>query len=363
MAMLPRRVEGLPVQPAALGFVLTALLVAVVGCQSGTYRATRLPAELMAPPPVNIEEVDLSQLSTFSVSSERIDRGDVLEVTVVTDSGSVKNSTTPVRVDRDGSGNVPLIGPVALAGLELDEAEQRIAAEGIARGVFQRPHVTVTMKRQRTNRITVIGAVAEPGVYEIPRTQCSLLAALVEAGGLSEDAGREVELRRPTARSPGSSNVILAAHETPVSAGPQITMVNLATAASEGNGGHYLEDGDVVNVRKRSPKPVYVIGLVNAPGEYEMPQSQDMRVLDALAKAGDRKMGVADKVFVIRRVPDRKEPIVIQTSIRQAKRNDLANVQLAPGDIVSVEDTPVTVTLDTLKSFIRFGMSSAVPIF
>ena len=143
---------------AAHGVCLLLLLVLAVGagCQSGTYRAANLPPELMAPPAVNIEEVDLSQLTNFSVSSQRIDCGDVLEVTIVTDFGSVKNTTTPVRVDRDGTGNVPLIGQVALAGLELDEAEQRIAADGIARGVFQRPHVTVTMKRQRMNRVTVI---------------------------------------------------------------------------------------------------------------------------------------------------------------------------------------------------------------
>jgi polysaccharide export outer membrane protein len=327
----------------------------------------------MAPPAVNVEEVDLSQLTSFSVSSQRIDCGDVLEVTIVTDFGSVKNTTTPVRVDRDGTGNVPLIGQVALAGLELDEAEQRIAADGIARGVFQRPHVTVTMKRQRMNRVTVIGAVEEPGVYELPRSASSLLAALVEAGGLSEEAAREVEIRRPVARAPwnlpggaplSGDGVHLAGHETPVAAPPpRITRVNLATAAAEGNGGHYLDDGDVVLVRKKVPKPFYVIGLVRNPGEFDLPPNQDIKVLDAVALAGDRSMQIADKVFVIRQVPDREQPVVIQTSIRAAKRDARSNVRLAPGDIVSVEETPATVVLDALKSFIRFGLSSALPIF
>jgi len=360
---------------AAHGVCLLLLLVLAVGagCQSGTYRAANLPPELMAPPAVNIEEVDLSQLTNFSVSSQRIDCGDVLEVTIVTDFGSVKNTTTPVRVDRDGTGNVPLIGQVALAGLELDEAEQRIAADGIARGVFQRPHVTVTMKRQRMNRVTVIGAVEEPGVYELPRSASSLLAALVEAGGLSEEAAREVEIRRPVARPPWSTpgggpisgdGVHLAGHEQPAAAPPpRITRVNLATAAAEGNGGHYLDDGDVVLVRKQVPKPFYVIGLVRNPGEFDMPPNQDMKVLDAVALAGDRSMQIADKVFVIRQVPDREQPVVIQTSIRAAKKDARSNVRLAPGDIVSVEETPATVVLDALKSFIRFGLSSALPIF
>ena len=61
--------------------------------------------------------------------------------------------------------------------------------------MFQKPHVTVTMKRQRKNAIMVIGAVKEPGLKELPRGSCSLLAALVSAGGLSEDAGTDVEIR------------------------------------------------------------------------------------------------------------------------------------------------------------------------
>jgi len=359
--------------------LLWVALVVGAGCRSGVYRAASLPPEFTAPPVVNVEEVDLSQLSSFSTSSQQIDRGDVLEVTIVTDFGSVKTTTTPARVDRDGTANIPLIGQVALAGLELDEAEQRIAAEGIARGVFQRPHVTVTMKRQRINRVTVIGAVEEPGVYDLPRSASCLLAALVEAGGLSEDAARQVEIRRPVAQAPWNApggaplsgdGVHLAGHEAPLPAAgspaappPRITRVNLATAAAEGNGGHYLDDGDVVLVRKRVPKPFYVIGLVRNPGEFDMPSNQDMKVLDALALAGDRTTQIADKVFVIRQVPDREQPVVIRTSIREAKKNARSNVRLAPGDIVSVEQTPATVALDAVKSLFRFGFSSGLPLF
>ena len=92
----------------------------------------------------------------------------------MTDFGDQKSLTTPVRVERDGMANIPLIGRVALAGFELDEAGPVIASEGITRGVFRRPHVTVTMKRKRMNRITVMGAVKEPSVYELPSSGSSL---------------------------------------------------------------------------------------------------------------------------------------------------------------------------------------------
>jgi len=352
-----------------------AAVFGTAGCASRIYQATELPAEFLAPPTQNVQEIDLSRLPNYAVNSQRIDCGDVLEVSIVTNFASLNTTTTPVRVGENGVANIPLIGPVELAHLELEGAEQAIAAAAIARGVFQRPYITVTMKRQRTNKVTVVGAVNEPNEYELPRSSSSLFAALVAAGGLSEDAGADVEIRRPVrGGAPGSfeppgqmladGSIGYRSAEPHPPYGGQVRRVNLAQAISGGgDGGGYLGDGDVVNVTKRAPKPIYVIGLVREPGEVEMPANQDMYMLDALAKAGDRNMQVADKVYVIRRVPGRVEPVVIQSSVRQAKVNSAANVRLAPGDIVSVEETPTTVVLDAVRSFIRFGFSGAIPMF
>jgi len=356
--------------------LLLATLVGGAGCAQyqQAYRATELPTEFQTPETKNIEEISLSRLGNFAVDSQRINPGDVLEVSIFTDLTKHVAPPTLVRVRDNGLANIPLIGDVALAGLELEGAEQTIAAAGVHRRVYQRsPHVTVVMDQQRTNLVFVIGAVTEPGTYKLPRSASSLLAALVAAGGLSEDAAQEVEIRRPSGggvapmqHAIGDNGVRLAAYhqaQSPAAAAPQIIRVNLATAAADGNAGHYIEDGDVVVVSKRAPKPVYVMGLVRKPGEFELPPSKDMYLLDALAKAGDRTIQIADKVIIRREVPGREQPVVIETSIREAKRNHLANVRLAPGDVVSVEETPATMVLDTLKSFIRFGLSSSIPIF
>jgi hypothetical protein len=53
----------------------------------------------------------------------------------------------------------------------------------------------------------------------------------------------------------------------------------------------------------------------------------------------------------------------IRVSIREAKRDGEANVRLAAGDVVSVEETPATFVLDLMRNFIRFGLSSSVPLF
>jgi hypothetical protein len=72
---------------------------------------------------------------------------------------------------------------------------------------------------------------------------------------------------------------------------------------------------------------------------------------------------VADKVYVIRRVADREEPLVIRASLSEAKRNGLENLRLAAGDTVSVEQTPATALVDTFEKFFRFSYGVATSSF
>lgn len=358
------------------GFLVAAVLAAS-GCANGVLTAQSLPNEFMAPPVRNAQTVDLSRLAGYTQSHELIEPGDVLEITIGSGYSDRGTLTAPIRVAEDGSANVPLIGKVALAGLELEGAEQAIGAAAVAREIYRAPFVTVLMDRKRVNKVTVVGAVESPGVYELPRGSSDLLAAIVAAGGLSEAAGTSVELRRPGQRAipygPGRPQgpreaaipgIHPASHVMPVGAnGAQSIRIDLVAAAHSGHSGFPVGDGDVVMVEKRDPKPVHVMGLVAKPNQYEMPVNQELHVLDALAMAGGVKSSVADKIYVIRRVPGRPEPVVVQVSLNEAKLNGRENLLLAPGDIVSVEQTPATVALDAVKSFIRFGFSSTVPVF
>jgi polysaccharide export outer membrane protein len=129
-----------------------------------------------------------------------------------------------------------------------------------------------------------------------------------------------------------------------------------------GRDGHLqLDDGSVVMVVQQPRRTVQVIGLVQQPTEIEMPVDRNMRLLDAIAQAGGLTIQVANKVRIIRHVPGESEPVVIQTSLRDAKRRGHANVLLAAGDVVSVEETPATFTVEMLRSFIRFGFTSSIP--
>jgi polysaccharide export outer membrane protein len=355
----------------------TACGCASSGVTPQYYEAKSLPYELQAKPVENAKTVDLSRLAVAGDMSESIDTDDVLEVTIVAGLGEKDSLTFPMRIQPNGAGNIPGYGPLQLAGLDMPSAEETIAAAIVQRGLYRAPHVTVTMKRQRMNKITVLGGVMKEGVYNLPRKNSNLLAAIVAAGGLADDAGTYVEIRQPAspvnplprsapiAGLPGSGTQAGYTppflQGTPAIATGQLksTRVNLVTAAKEGRGGQTIEDGGVVMIEKRDLTPIQVIGLVHAAGRYEFPVGQDLRILDAIALAKGVSSKLADSVLVTRPQPNGAEPLAVKVSIHDAKRNAAANMLLQPGDVVSVEQTPGTIFLDALQ-IIRVGVTTSL---
>lgn len=354
------------------------------GCRSGpegtiyTYRD--LPRTLVAAKRENAQTIDLSRLASSTGNSERIDHGDVLEVTIAAGLNEKDSVTFPARVNDDGLVKLPIVGDIGVVGLEPAAAEAAITAACIQQQLYRNPQITVLIKQQRVNRITVTGAVKEPGVYAIPRGSSDLLAALVAAGGLAEDAGTQVEIRNPDAvvtdpvgrdtppiagTNPDGVNQV--GLDLPAEARQtgrrtlKTVKVDLVAATKSGVGGYSIADGGIVNVEKRDPEPVHVIGLVHKPNRYEFPIGEDLHVLDAIALAGGTSSPVANKIFVIRRQPTGEGTAIVNLSMSDAKRDQAANLRLSPGDVVSVEQTPATVIIEALR-FVSFGFGASVPL-
>jgi polysaccharide biosynthesis/export protein len=250
-----------------------------------------------------------------------------------------------------------------------------INAESIGRGVFRTPNITVTMKQCHMCRVTVVGAVDKPGPQDLPRGSTSLMAALLAAGGLTKEAGAEVEIRHTDSRQvsqvasqtsgqqtadPDATASLTSFEQAPGMKPSEIVKIDLTAAAASAVKVPDLRDGDVVHVAKRKLPPVYVIGLVHKPGEFPYPPSQQLRVLDALALAGGVSNSVAEDVLVIRHLPNAPEPVRIAVSL-QAAKNGRDNLALAPGDTISVEQTPATIVVDTIQTFFRIGFSATMP--
>lgn len=356
-------------------------LVLLSGCQSGTYQARSLPVKFRAGPQTPTQDINLSVATSPGASSDLLAVGDLLSVTVATGREDEEINPVAVRIADDGTVDVPVIGPVPVAGLDTFNASENITSLGIQRGMFRHPLVTVEVKEKAVNLITVLGAVREPGTHELPRGSSDLVSALAAAGGLDEKAGTVVEIiRQPTfgavAESPIPADLQgdlqLVAYQSQLQntrgndrstngwrAGQTIE-IDLANLRANPNVDFRLKDRDVVQIAPRKLEVIHVAGLVHKPGQFELPLDQDIFLLDAIALAGGRSSPVADKIFVIRQMENHEEPLVIEASLSEAKLNGAENLKLIAGDSISLEQTPSTVALEAFTKFFRltFGVAS-----
>jgi polysaccharide export outer membrane protein len=91
-----------------------------------------------------------------------------------------------VRVDASGNIELPLIGEVGAAGKTPHQLATELTAK-LGEKYFQSPSVVVAVTQSVTNRYTVTGAVAKPGVYDVAG-KTTLMQAIAEAQGVNEFA-------------------------------------------------------------------------------------------------------------------------------------------------------------------------------
>jgi polysaccharide biosynthesis/export protein len=332
MSLMPQFRAPLCRRPAP-SIVAAGLLALAGGCQGKVFQAGKLPAEMLAAHAANPSKVDLSRLGRTAARTEVIYPGDVVEVTIATGLEDKSPESWPLRVADNGEVNVPLVGPIRVVGLLLTDAEQAIRHESIARKVFRDPLVAVLLKDRKSLSVTIVGAVKNPGTYQLPAANNDLLHALTAAGGLTERASTIVEIRSlPDYAGAPAANQDL--RRTVAQNGE--TRIDLLVAAQGMTPEYRIVDGSVIMVREQDPRMIQVIGLVRKPDQFEIKPDKELRLLDAIALANGRTMEIADKVHIIRQLEGMKEPAVIAASIRAAKSGGPDNLLLAAGDVVSV---------------------------
>ncbi|UKE48680.1 polysaccharide biosynthesis/export family protein [Xanthomonas cerealis] len=111
--------------------------------------------------------------------------GDLLTVKVF----QVDDLERQVRVDNEGRISLPLVGDIKAAGLSVN-ALQKDITERYRNGYLQNPQVSVLVDEFTGNRVTVTGAVSEPGIYPIVGPALTLQQALSLGRGVSDVASR-----------------------------------------------------------------------------------------------------------------------------------------------------------------------------
>jgi len=109
----------------------------------------------------------------------RLRPGDVIGVKVW---GQEANSIDRTRVREDGKISVPFLNDVDVVGMEPGELARRLEVK--FKAYIQNPVVTVIVHDRRPLRVSVVGQVARPGVYDLD-DDSGVVHALAAAGGMT----------------------------------------------------------------------------------------------------------------------------------------------------------------------------------
>lgn len=130
---------------------------------------------------------------TNLMGSRHLQPNDVLEVMVYQE----PDLATKVTLDDRGMVALPLIGPIKLAGLTLEQATAKIR-DMYDKDYLVNPKVTIQVDQFAVLRFTVLGQVQRPGSFEFPPNESlNLLEGLAMAGGYTRLAApNKVTLQR-----------------------------------------------------------------------------------------------------------------------------------------------------------------------
>jgi len=244
---------------------------------------------------------------------------DLLEITVL---GVQEISKIVVRVSEEGRITLPLLGEVEVGNLTKFEVEKKLA--GLAgEKIVLKPQVTVHILEYLSRRVSVIGAVENPGPFELLGRQ-TVLAAISASGGLTRDAGEEIVIIRQLPDG-DSTSIRVSIDGLFVQGDPKLNVV--------------LEPGDVINVPVDKLVPIYVFGQVRSPGALQVKRSSLPTLTQAIAQAGGFTDRANRKRVQIRRKDASGKELEITVNVRNILKGKTKDVPLLVNDTIYVPES------------------------
>lgn len=321
----------------ALGYIarkrgVSLVLVLLCGIQ-----ASYCQDQLQTQQQTNEKIQKLAAVARARPVSMAIGSGDLLHIDVF----DVPDLSRDVRIDDLGDISFPLIpGKIRLGGLTTFQAEAKIANLLLENGLVSHPQVSVFVKEQNSQPISVVGAVARPVVYQEFRPT-TLLEVLAQAGGLAGDAGSVVIITRPAPGKETGDQNPGGASATDPAVGSQTITIQLKDLLESGDSAFNIpvHGGDVITVPRAGI--VYVAGAVQQPGGYVLQDmGETLTTIQALALAhGVIGSAKGDDAVIIRKDPATGQKREINVHLNKIMARKSEDVLLYPNDILFVPDS------------------------
>ncbi|MGA9570747.1 MAG: polysaccharide biosynthesis/export family protein [Candidatus Acidiferrales bacterium] len=301
--------------------------------------------------------------------------GDLLHIEVF----DVPELSRDVRVGDAGDISYPLIpSKITAAGLTPFQLEQKMEQLLIENGLVTHPQVSVFVKEQNSQPVSVVGAVQRPMVYQVIRPT-TLLEILAGAGGITDDAGSIVIVTRsPNAPAARSAAAVIGASasgnsgsvagtptpDDPLGENPQIITIRLQSLLESGDSAYNIlvYGGDVISVPRAGI--VYVTGAgVSQPGGYVLQShGEQITVLKAVALAhGLTGFAKADNAVIMRANPVTGQRDVIPVKIGQIEKQKTQDVAMNSNDVLYIPDSKgLKVLARGAEAAISIGSSVAI---
>ncbi len=348
------------IRPGALLFLLA--ICSQVGCTAlfipiDSIPARRVPKRFLAERQADKVPIDVARLRQPKPPYYILDKEDVLGVFIEGVLGNEDEAPPvqlpepgsdlppamgfPVPVREDGTVSLPLVDPIPVRGLTIQQAEELIKRTYVENGLVQpETRSIVTLLRERTYRVFVVRqdnqlysnpqfaanrsgrgnmqGINAPSdfssrgfVLQLPAGRNDVLNALSDTGGMpgvnakaevrilrgggQDFADRDAQLRQfyqsndpsqfPYGIVPPQSdvqNTLRIPLRLRPGEVPRFKMEDII-----------LRDGDIVYVDNRETEVYYTGGLLGG-GEFALPRDYDLDVLTAVARSGQSPLGVGN---------------------------------------------------------------------
>jgi polysaccharide export outer membrane protein len=258
-------------------------------------------------------------------------------------------SGKPQRLDPNGDLRLPMVGRVHAAGMTVEDLENELKKR--LSFYLQEPDVTVTVAEYRSQPVSVIGAVAQPGVKQLEGRK-TLVEILSMAGGVTADAGPTVRIarKRTQGRIP-----LPEATDDPTGEYSTVELDTRALLESRAPAKNIMIlPNDVISIPRAAV--VYVVGEVTRPGPVPV-SGQSISIMEAVSTSGGvMRTAAPSHTRILRRIDGQDKRTELTVDLKKIMNGKALDTPLKAGDILMVPDSSgKKVTARAIEAAIQMG--------